>query len=63
MKIRDVIRMIEQDGWVQVHQVGSHRQYKHLLKPGRVTVAGAASDDLAQGTLNSIMKQARLKEP
>jgi predicted RNA binding protein YcfA (HicA-like mRNA interferase family) len=40
---------------------GSHRQYKHLDKPGRVTIAGHPNDDLAPGTLNSILKQARLK--
>ena len=58
MKIRDVMRQIEHDGWVLVATRGSHRQYKHALKPGRVTVA----DDVAPGTLNSIMKQAGLKE-
>jgi predicted RNA binding protein YcfA (HicA-like mRNA interferase family) len=41
---------------------GSHRQYEHLTKPGRVTIAGKPSDDLAPGTLNSILRQAGLKE-
>jgi predicted RNA binding protein YcfA (HicA-like mRNA interferase family) len=63
MKARDAIRLIEQDGWYLVATRGSHRQYKHLRKPGRVTVAGKPSDDLAPGTLNSILKQAGLKEP
>jgi predicted RNA binding protein YcfA (HicA-like mRNA interferase family) len=62
MKVRDVIRLIEGDGWSLVATRGSHRQFKHPGKPGRVTVAGKPSDDLAPGTLNSILKQAGLKE-
>ena len=62
MKIRDVIKLIEDDGWVLVRTKGSHRQYKHPSKSGRVTIAGHYNDDLAKGTLNSIMKQAELKE-
>lgn len=61
MKVRDIIRMIEADGWYQVATEGSHRQYKHAKKPGRVTIAGHPSHDLAPGTLNSILKQAQLK--
>jgi len=61
MKVRDALKMIEEDGWYLVVTRGSHRQYKHPTKPGRVTVAGAPADDLAPGTLNSILKQARLK--
>ena len=63
MKIRDVIKIIENDGWTLVATKGSHRQYKHSSKPGRVTVAGHPGDDLAPGTLNSALKQAQLKEP
>lgn len=62
MKVRDAIRLIEDDGWFHVATSGSHRQYKHLLKPGRVTIAGKPSDDLAPGTFASILKQAGLKE-
>jgi predicted RNA binding protein YcfA (HicA-like mRNA interferase family) len=62
MKVREVIRLIELDGWYLVETRGSHRQYKHLVKSGRVTVAGKPSDDFAPGTLNSILKQAGLKE-
>jgi len=62
MKVRDAIGLIEQDGRYLVATRGSHRQYKHPRKPGRVTVAGKPSDDLAPGTLNSILKQAGLKE-
>lgn len=62
MKVREAIRLIEQDGWALVATRGSHRQYKHSTKPGRVTVAGKPSDDLAPGTLNSVLKQAGLKE-
>ena len=54
--------MLQDDGWFQVATRGSHRQFKHPLKPGRVTVAGRPSDDLAPGTLNSILKQAGLKK-
>ena len=62
MKIRDIIKMIEDDGWYQADTKGSHRQYKHLTKTGRVTIAGHPNDDLAHGTLNSILKQAKLRE-
>jgi predicted RNA binding protein YcfA (HicA-like mRNA interferase family) len=62
MKVREAIRLIEDDGWYLVVTRGSHRQYKHAHKAGRVTVAGKPSDDLAPGTLNSILKQAGLKE-
>ena len=62
MKVREAIRMIEDDGWFLVETRGSHRQFKHPSKPGRVTIAGKPSDDLAPGTRNSIMKQAGLKE-
>jgi predicted RNA binding protein YcfA (HicA-like mRNA interferase family) len=54
--------MIEADGWYQVATRGSHRQFKHQAKQGRVTIAGKPGDDLAPGTLNSILKQAGLKE-
>ena len=62
MKVRDVIRLIERDGWFLVATRGSHRQYKHPSKPGRVTIVGKPSDDMAPGTLNSVLKQALLKE-
>jgi predicted RNA binding protein YcfA (HicA-like mRNA interferase family) len=62
MKVRDVLKLIDADGWYLVAQKGSHRQYKHPTKPGRVTIAGHPGDDLAPGTLNSILKQAQLKK-
>ena len=62
MKVRDAIRLLTADGWFLVATRGSHRQFKHGRKTGRVTVAGKPSDDLAPGTLNSILKQAGLKE-
>lgn len=62
MKIRDLIRLIESDGWYLAATRGSHRQYKHPVKRGRVTIPGKLSDDIAPGTLNSIFKQAGLKE-
>jgi predicted RNA binding protein YcfA (HicA-like mRNA interferase family) len=60
-KVRDAIRMVENDGWYLHTTRGSHRQYKHPTKPGRVTIPGNMSDDLAPGTLNSVLKQAGLK--
>ena len=60
-KVREAVKLIEADGWREVGTKGSHRQFKHSTKPGRVTVAGAPSDDLAPGTYNSILKQAGLK--
>ena len=62
MKVRDIIKLIEEDGWYLVVTKGSHRQYKHPTKLGRVTIAGHSHDDIAPGTLNSILKQAKLKE-
>lgn len=62
MKVKDVIRLIESDGWYYIGATGSHRHFKHPVKKGRVTVAGKMSKDLAPGTLNSILKQAQLKE-
>jgi len=61
VKFRDVIRMIEQDGWRVVRTKGSHQQYRHTIKSGTVTVAGKPALDVPQGTLNSILKQAGLK--
>jgi predicted RNA binding protein YcfA (HicA-like mRNA interferase family) len=63
VKVRDVIKLIEADGWYLVAAKGSHRQYKHPDKPGRVTIAGHPSHDLAPGTQNSIFKQAQLQKP
>jgi predicted RNA binding protein YcfA (HicA-like mRNA interferase family) len=62
LTVKEVIRLLEQDGWFLVATRGSHRQYKHAIKKGRVTVAGKASDDMAVGTLNSIRKQADLRD-
>jgi len=61
MKVGDVLRVLQLDGWFLVATRGSHRQFKHASKSGRVTVPGKPSDDLAPGTLNSILKQAGLK--
>ncbi|MCX5886495.1 MAG: type II toxin-antitoxin system HicA family toxin [Proteobacteria bacterium] len=62
MKVQDIIKLLEADGWHKVDTKGSHRQYKHPTKVGRVTIAGHPNDDLAPGTLNSILKQAKMKE-
>jgi predicted RNA binding protein YcfA (HicA-like mRNA interferase family) len=60
VKVRDIIKLIEDDGWYLARTRGSHRQFKHLNKPGLVTIAGKPGDDIAPGTLNSILKQAGL---
>ena len=62
MKVKELIALIESDGWVQVRQRGSHRQFYHLRKPGTVTVAGKPSVDIPPDTLNSVLKQAGLKK-
>jgi predicted RNA binding protein YcfA (HicA-like mRNA interferase family) len=61
MKVRDVIKMIEQDGWYHARTTGSHRHYYHPTKPGTVTVPGHPGKDMPEGTRNSVMKQAGLK--
>jgi predicted RNA binding protein YcfA (HicA-like mRNA interferase family) len=61
VKVREALKLIERDGWRLAATRRSHRQFVYPTKPGRVTIAGAPSDDLAPGTLNSIFKQAGLK--
>ncbi|MEO8223543.1 MAG: type II toxin-antitoxin system HicA family toxin [Gammaproteobacteria bacterium] len=61
MKVRDVLRLLHNDGWQLAAVRGSHRQYRHPANPGRVTVPGKPADDLAPGTRTSILKQAGLK--
>lgn len=61
MKVKEAITLIEDDGWYLARTRGSHRQYKHQIKSGLVTIAGKLSADIASGTLNSILKQAQLK--
>ncbi len=61
MKVRDVRRSLLKDGWFLVRIRGSHHQYKHPRKAGLVTLPGKPGDDLAPGTLNSVLKQAGLK--
>jgi len=61
MKVGQVIRLLQDDGWYLDRIRGSHRQYKHLSKSATVTVAGKLSDDLAKGTLKSVLKQAGLE--
>ncbi|HPB82341.1 MAG TPA: type II toxin-antitoxin system HicA family toxin [Spirochaetota bacterium] len=60
MKVKEIIKILEKDGWYLHSTRGSHRQYKHPEKSGRVTIAGKTSDDIAQGTLTSIYKQAQI---
>jgi predicted RNA binding protein YcfA (HicA-like mRNA interferase family) len=62
VKVQELLKQLAADGWVQVRQRGSHRQFHHPTKPGTVTVAGKASLDIPPGTLNNILKQAGLKK-
>lgn len=61
MKVRKIIKLIENDGWLLSRTRGSHRQYNHPTKAGLVTIPGNLKDEVAPGTLNSILKQAGLK--
>ena len=61
MKVREVIRLLERDGWEPVVTSGSHRQFKHPTKPGRVTVSGGLGDDMPKGTFASVKRQSGLK--
>jgi predicted RNA binding protein YcfA (HicA-like mRNA interferase family) len=61
MKVGELIKLLESNGWVQVRMRGSHKQFKHPSKPGVVTVAGKPGVDVPSGTLNNILKQAGLK--
>lgn len=62
MKVREVIKLLERDGWRLVRTRGSHRHFHHPTKPGTVTVAGKPSVDVPPGTLNNIFRQAGWKE-
>ena len=61
MKVREVIKLIEADGWQLIRTRGDHRQYRHPTKPGKVTVPGKLTSTVKPGTLNSILHQAGLK--
>jgi len=60
VKVKQILKLIEADGWYLARTKGSHRQFKHPIKKGLVTVAGNFSDDIAPGTLNSIFKQSQI---
>ncbi len=59
--VRDMMQKLAGDGWVFVKQTGSHRQFKHPTKPGRVTVAGHPHEPMPTGTWLNILKQAGLR--
>jgi predicted RNA binding protein YcfA (HicA-like mRNA interferase family) len=61
VKVKEVIRLLEKDGWYLARTRGSHRQFKHPNKSGAVTVSGKPNVDVPPGTLKSILKQAGLK--
>lgn len=62
MKVREVFRLLKADGWYLCRTRGSHRQFKHPVKPGLVTLPGKLRDELAKGTLKSIFKQANIRK-
>ncbi|MBL8017134.1 MAG: type II toxin-antitoxin system HicA family toxin [Ignavibacteria bacterium] len=62
MKVKDIIKLVEKDGWFIVRVKGSHRQFHHPQKKGLVTIPGHLNDDVAKGTLSSIIKQADLNK-
>ncbi len=62
MKVRELISLIESDGWVLVRTKGSHRQFQHPTKPGTVTVSGKPGIDVPPGTLSAVLKQSGLKK-
>lgn len=61
MKVRDLLRLLDTDGWYPARTRESHQQFKHPTKRGVVTIAGQPGDDVPRGTLKSILKQAGLK--
>jgi predicted RNA binding protein YcfA (HicA-like mRNA interferase family) len=61
VKYREIIRLLEEDGWELARQKGSHRQYRHAIKPGSVTVAGKPNLDVPKGTAANILRQAGLR--
>jgi len=63
VKVRDVLRLIENDGWRFHSQKGSHRQFVHPVKSGRVTVAGKPGDDMNPKTLADVFRQAGVEKP
>lgn len=61
MKFRELSKQVEMDGWYLLNTVGSHMQYKHPTKTGRVTIAGKPGKDVPEGTRKSILRQAGLE--
>lgn len=62
MKFRELVKILEEDGWFPVRQKGSHVQFHHARKSGTVTIAGKPNKDVPKGTLNNILKQAKLEK-
>ncbi|MFL6228790.1 MAG: type II toxin-antitoxin system HicA family toxin [Pyrinomonadaceae bacterium] len=62
MKVRDVIKRLEEEGWILIRTKGSHRQFKHPIKPNVVTVAGKSGVDVPTGTLKNIWRAAQIEE-
>jgi predicted RNA binding protein YcfA (HicA-like mRNA interferase family) len=60
LKVREITKLVKKDGWRFKNQEGSHQQYVHPVKQGKVTIVGDPGDDIPEGTLRSILKQAQL---
>jgi predicted RNA binding protein YcfA (HicA-like mRNA interferase family) len=60
LKVRDVIKIVEEDGWYHVETKGDHRQYKHPVKKGRTTISGHPEKEMSPDTFNSVLKQAQI---
>ena len=61
-KVREAIRIVERDGWQFRRMNGSHRIFKHQVKPGTVVIPGHSGDDVPKGTWGNILRQAGLRE-
>jgi len=62
VKVRDVIKLVEEDGWYYTKTTGSHRHYKHPIKRGKVTIPGHPSDEMNPSVFNSVLKQAQINK-
>jgi predicted RNA binding protein YcfA (HicA-like mRNA interferase family) len=63
VKYREIMKLVEEDGWMHTRTAGSHRVYHHPSKSGIVVIAGHPNADVPKGTLSSILKQAGIKQP
>jgi len=62
MKVKELIKILKEDGWYKTRQRGSHRQFRYPVKSGTVTISGTPNVDMPPGTVNNALKRARLKK-